>query len=406
MAKTKLEKLKEKVKKAPRNPGVYIWRNKKRAPIYIGRASNIKSRLSSYFSSKDRRIREMLERAQTLEWKKSDTLLEAVILEANLIKKHWPKYNVQEKDDKSFIYLVILKGEFPKPILVRGRELEKYTGSKEGNKSMEVFGPYKSYRLLRTALELVRPVFPYSSCKAGSTKPCFHYQIGLCPGVCIDKADKEEYKRNIKNLILFFRGDKKRLFKKLKKENPAAIKALEQVNDTALLSQSSSLLSRSSDLAKFRIEGYDISHLSGSEPVGAMVVFENSEKDPSQYRLFKIRSTAQTQDDLGMLKEMIERRLKHKEWPMADIIFIDGGLNQVRAAASVLKMFQIFLPVVGLSKAGRHSASAASEDKMVILGAKKIGKELLLANKKLFQQVRDEAHRFAIAFQRRRRRLK
>lgn len=414
MAISTLDRLKKKQKTAPNKPGVYLWRNAKKQPIYIGRASSLKNRLQGYFNSKDSRIQEMVKTARSLDWQETNTLLEAVILEANLIKKHWPKYNVRDKDDKSFVYLAILKGDFPKPIIIRGRELEKYKGKKATDKTMELFGPFKSYRLLKTVLEIIRPIFPYSTCRSiaeipasrrDKPKPCFHYQIGLCPGVCINKADKKEYKKNINNLILFFKGDKKRLLAQLKKDNLSAsggseaITALEHVRDTALLSQSNSLLSKPSDLEKFRIEGYDISHMAGKNPVGAMVVFENGGANSSEYRIFKIKGE-NTQSDTDMLKEVLERRLKHKEWEMPDIIFIDGGLAQVRAAKNVLDAFGSSaswrMPVVGLSKAGKHSASSAKDDKLVILNAKKVGKDILVSSKKLFQQVRDEAHRFAI----------
>ncbi|MDP3880752.1 MAG: GIY-YIG nuclease family protein [bacterium] len=433
MAISTLDRLKQKQKSAPNKPGVYLWRNKKKQAIYIGRASSLKNRLQSYFNSKDRRIREMVGSARSLEWQETDTLLEAVILEANLIKKHWPKYNVQEKDDKSFIYLAITKEDFPKPIIIRGRELEKYGNPtrpplklRGGREGLKIFGPFKSYRLLKTVLEIIRPIFPFSTCRSVAEiptsrrdkpiyrnsaelrympKPCFHYQIGLCPGVCINKADKKDYKSNIRNLILFFRGDKKRLLAKLKKENLSGsggadkIKALQHVSDVALLAKSDSLLSKISDLEKFRIEGYDISHLSGKNPVAAMVVFENGEANPNQYRIFKIKGE-KTQSDTDMLKEVLERRLKHKEWEMPDIVFIDGGLAQVRTAKNVLNMFGMHLPIVGLSKAGKHSKSSAKDDKLVILNAKKVGKDILVSSKKLFQQVRDEAHRFSINFQR------
>lgn len=280
---------------------------------------------------------------------------------------------------------------------------------------MGVFGPYQSYYLLRKALEIVRRIFPYSNCKPGQLKPCFHSQIGLCPGVCVGAVDAETYHSNIRNLILFFRGDKKQLLKKLQKENPDAIKALKQVRDTALLADSDVLL-RGNQLTERRIEGYDISHSGGKQPVGSMVVFENGEADTSQYRLFNIRGhngsptspkatrggMTQSFDDLKMLEEVIERRLRHSEWPLPQIVFIDGGANQVRRANAVLKKGGINLPVVGLSKAGKHAASAAAEDKLIVANVKKAGRELIVASRNLFQQVRNEAHRFAISAQRRR----
>jgi excinuclease ABC subunit C len=132
-----------------------------------------------------------------------------------------------------------------------------------------------------------------------------------------------------------------------------------------------------------------------------MVVFENGEADPSQYRLFNIKE-ADSQDDLAMLQEVLERRLKHDEWPLPQIVFVDGGANQVKRVNAVLKQHNLILPVVGLSKAGQHAASSASQDKFVVANAKKAGKELITASRNLFQQVRNEAHRFSINARRKR----
>jgi excinuclease UvrABC nuclease subunit len=393
------EKLRSIAKKFPNTPGVYFWRNEKGQPIYIGRAGSLKKRIANYFTSKvDPRIREMTEAAHTLDFETTDTLLEAIVLEANLIKQHWPKYNILEKDGKSFIYLVVTDEEFPRLLFVRGRELQRYETGKI--KTLAIFGPYQSYYLLRKALEIVRKIFPYSNCKPGQLKPCFHNQIGLCPGVCVGLVDAKAYHDNIRNIILFFRGDKKALLKKLQRDNPDAIKALRQVRDTALLADSDVLL-RGNQLTDRRIEGYDISHSGGKNPVGAMVVFENGEADPGQYRLFNIKE-ADTQDDLAMLEEVIERRLRHSEWPLPQIVFVDGGASQVKRVNTIFKKYGHLLPIVGLSKAGKHAASAASGDKFVIANVKKTGKELILASRNLFQQVRNESHRFAIRAQRQR----
>lgn len=391
-------------KKFPNSPGVYFFLDKNRKSIYIGRAGSLKKRIASYFRTKDLRIQEMVQSAKGLKFKKTSTLLEAIILEANLIKKYWPKYNVQEKDNKSFDYLVILKGKYPKVLMVRGREIEKY-----GAMNAKIFGPYQSFKLLKTALSLVRRIFPFGKCVPNQGKACFDYQIGLCPGICIGAISQKEYKKNIDNLTLFFSGQKKRLLKNLKKQNPGKIKALEHINDVSLLQGSERVLSQNQGGVYGRVEGYDISHLSGKNPVGAMVVFEGGEKNPAQYRLFKIKNFTtdavvnmwRNYNDLAMLKEVLERRLKHKEWVFPNIVFVDGGLSQVGAARDVLRKSNLFIPVVGLAKIGGHSASAYLSDKLIITNIKKSNRDLLIASKKIFQAVRNEAHRFAIAFNRR-----
>ncbi|MHB9020042.1 MAG: GIY-YIG nuclease family protein [Minisyncoccota bacterium] len=398
MAISTLEKIHKISKTFPNSPGVYFFLDKKRKPIYIGRAGSLKKRITSYFRTKDLRIGEMVRSAKGLKFEKTKTLLEAIILEANLIKKYWPKYNIVDKDNKSFDYLVITKEKYPKVLMVRGRELEKYGAGRS-----RIFGPYQSFRLLRTALSLVRRIFPFGKCTPDQGKPCFDNQIGLCPGICVGAISQKEYKRNIDNLILFFSGQKKRLFKVLKKRNPEKIQALEHINDVSLLQGSDGVLSRHQEGVYGRIEGYDISHLSGKDPVGAMVVFEGGEKNPAQYRLFKIKNLKEGKNynDIGMLKEVLERRLNHKEWVFPDIIFVDGGLNQVKTAKEVLSKRNVFVPIVGLAKIGGHSASAYLEDKLIITNTKKSNKDLLIASKKIFQAVRNEAHRVGIGFNRR-----
>lgn len=393
-----LEKIKKISKTFPNSPGVYFFLNKNKKPIYIGRAGSLKKRIASYFRTKDPRIGEMVQLAKGLKFEKTKTLLEAIILEANLIKRYWPKYNVQEKDDKSFDYLVITKDRFPKVLTVRGRELQKY-----GAGTSKIFGPYQSYRLLRIALGLVRKIFPFGKCTPGQGKPCFDHQIGLCPGICVGVINQKEYKKNIDNIALFFSGQKKRLLKNLKKDNPEKIKALEHINDVSLLQGPENVSGQDRNGVYGRIEGYDISHLSGKDPVGAMVVFEGGERNPAQYRLFKIRNLKEGKNysDVDMLKEILERRLNHKEWDFPSIIFVDGGLNQVRAAKGVLNKRNIFVPIVGLAKIGGHSASAYGADKLIIANTKRSNKDLLIASKKIFQAVRNEAHRSAISFNRR-----
>jgi len=402
-------------KKFPNSPGVYFFLDKNKKPIYIGRAGSLKKRIASYFRTRDPRILEMVQSAKGLKFQKTQTLLEAIILEANLIKKYWPKYNIKDKDNKSFNYLVILKGDYPKILIVRGRELEKYLpvrshATERGALNTKIFGPYQSFRILKTALDLIRKIFPFSKCRPNQGKPCFDYQIGLCPGICTGAITQKEYKKNIDNITLFFSGQKKRLIAKLKKNNspaggPEKIDALKHINDVSLLQDSDKIygLNKIAGGVYGRIEGYDISHLSGKNPVGAMVVFEGGEKNPSQYRLFKIKNLKEGKNygDVDMLREVLERRLNHKEWSFPDIIFVDGGLNQVRVIKEVLAQKNIFIPIVGLAKIGGHSASAYMADKMIIANTKKNNKDLLISSKKIFQAVRNEAHRFAIGFNRR-----
>ena len=399
-------KLIDQAKKLPLSPGVYFFLNKKNEILYIGRAVFLRKRVLNYFQKNiDSRVAEMIRSASNIKFKKTGTLLEAVILEANLIKKHWPKYNVKEKDNRSFIYIVIPKTDYPKPIIVRGRELEKFPSA-----TAKIFGPYQSLSLVKSALKIIRKIFPYSTClpakalaKAGrpfSGQPCFYYQIGLCPGLCIGAISKKEYQKNIKNIILLLSGQKNKLIKDLRKENPEKAGALKHIQDVALIAEVEKGWADVQNQGLKRIEAYDISHLSGKETYGSMAVFSGSEPEKSQYRLFKIK-TALPSDDLRALEEMVLRRLKHKEWTLPDLILIDGGSPQINWISDVLKSRRLNIPLVGLAK----SASRRSGDKLVFPPkTKKSFKELADSIKGILLKSRDEAHRFALKSSRRSRR--
>lgn len=375
--------LKDQAKQFPLTPGVYTYKDKNGVVLYVGRATSLRRRVLQYFRKDiDPRIGEMVSLAETVIYRPTDTVLEAIILEANMIKEYWPKYNILDKDHKSFIFLVIPKTDFPKPIIIRGRELKNFPVPAD-----RVFGPYPSYTALRTVLKIARRIFPYSNCqplsdKHPTGKACFDYQIGLCPGICIGAISKKEYQKNITNLLMLFRGEKTKLVKKLSKENPEAAIHLKHIQDVSLISREDLDVSGHFN----RIEGYDISHFAGKEVYGSMVVFTSGEPDSSQYRLFKIQTA--TNNDLEALKEMLERRLKHTEWPQPDLILIDGGKPQVEYLASTMERFRVKAPWLGLSKLnGDHLVFPA--------GTKNVFKDLAETIKRTLQQVRDEAHRFA-----------
>ncbi|MDD5749583.1 MAG: GIY-YIG nuclease family protein [Patescibacteria group bacterium] len=370
--------MKNKIKNFPDTPGVYRFLDKKRGVLYIGRAGSLKKRISQYFRKDlEPRIEEMVTQANDIKYEKTETILDSVILEANLIKKFWPKYNVRDRDDRSFIYIVIAKGDYPYPFIVRGRQLKKFPKSKA-----YIFGPYQAQHLLRGALRIIRRLFPYSTCRPKQGRPCFDYQIGLCPGICVGEVSRAKYKNNIKNIILLLQGDKKRLVKKLAKENPDLIASLKHISDASLISRDDFGMAGLS-----RIEGYDISHLAGKEPYGSMVVFSNGQADKSQYRLFKIKS-APAADDLRALVEVLTRRFNHHEWPQPDIIMLDGGRPQVDFVDNFFKLKNIRVPIVGISK--------LAGDKLVYTrGADKQFKQLTDSIKNILLQSREEAHRFS-----------
>lgn len=379
-------KNKEFLKDLPKAPGVYIFKNKKGEIIYVGRASSLRTRVSSYFVIRNLELRrpaeQLISDVVSVSYEKTANLLEAAILENNLIKKYWPKYNIKEKDNRSFVYLFFdMKSDFPKPLVVRARDLSKYASRGE------IVGPYQSQHLLKKILLVARQLFPYSTCLPVGRpanplpgKPCFHYQIGLCPGVCVGEISPVAYKKNVKGLISFLRADFPKTGRK-------------RVNDLALFPEAPSV---KNNFVSGRIEGYDISFFNRSDIYASMVVFDNGKPFKTGYRLFKIK-TAQKGDDISALKETLERRLRHKEWPYPRLIVVDGGRAQVNILENVLKKAGFSIITLGISKAGQHSQSRASEDKLVFRAdLKKSLRDLLASQKKLFQRVRNEAHRFAI----------
>ncbi len=388
----------------PDKPGVYFFLNKRKI-IYIGKATSLRSRTRSYFSPDLIKTRgvitvDMVAKADSLKWEETDSVLEALILEANLIKKYKPYHNIREKDDKSFNFVVITREETPKVLVIRERNLK--TSLVEKLKSVKFqarYGPFTNGMQLREAMKIIRQIFPYID--AQSAKPDsfeFYRQIGLAPEVGTEEA-KEAYDRNIKNLKLFFQGKKKKVVLNFKKEmnlyaknrefeRAAEMKrrifALTHVNDVALLKNDTS--SARISAGHTRIEAYDIAHMSGKNMVGVMTVVENGEAIKSEYRMFKIRTQSNT-NDTGALKEVLERRFNHPEWPMPSLVVVDGGVAQINAAKGALADQGLNIPVVSVLKDERHKPKDILGDEIY---AKEYKSSILLAN--------SEAHRFGISY--------
>lgn len=438
-------------KNLPKTPGVYIMKNAKGEILYIGKAVNLKRRVSSYFlRAHDYRIEKLVSLIKKIDYQKTDTGLEALILESKLIKKHQPPFNVLEKDDKSFLYVEITKEKFPRVLLVRGKDklnqsissnlkpsargarLSDRQGSSSGGKTYNLYyGPFTSSSALREALKIIRRIFPYSTHDSKTLlakpytpypKPCFDFSIGQCPGTCIGAVSQKDYAKTIRNIKLFFSGKKHQILKSLEKEMKQASKelefekaekirrqifALKHIEDTAFISEDSYLKPNTYNLKpSFRIEGYDISNLSGTSAVGSMVVFVNGKPDKNEYRKFKIK-TVKGPDDTGMLKEVLSRRFEHKDWSFPNLILVDGGRGQINAAKLVLAEAKIKIPVVGIAKGPKRNKNefVGGYQKPFLLSThltndRQINgiKPKTQISKKVLIQVRDEAHRFAISY--------
>jgi len=414
----------------PDKPGVYFFLHDKDI-LYIGKATSLKDRVRSYFSKDliDTRgplLLDMVFKADIIKHTETDTVLEALILEASLIKKHQPYYNTKEKDDKSFNYVCITKEELPRIFIVRGKNLIKENYSK-------VYGPFPNGGQLRIALELVRRIFPFLDEKS-KVKGVYEFyrQIKLAP------EQKEILLKNIKNIQLFFEGKKKSILKSLQKEMKVYAKqkefekageikrqifALNHINDIALIKEEKNLgnlfLSgpRSPSLRSarpfqkqiseiFRLEAYDVAHMSGKNMVGVMTVIdlpagrqEMGEINKSEYKKFKIR-TQDNANDTGALTEVLERRFAHTEWSTPNLVVVDGGRAQINSAEKVLKRLNLNIPVVSVLKDERHKPkNILSSPRSDLKGSRgPTSKELARKYEREILLVNSEAHRFAINY--------
>lgn len=395
----------------PDSPGVYFFLDATRAILYIGKATSLRSRVRSYFASdiKEKRselIMNMVAEAATVEVTETDSVLEALILETNLIRSHKPRYNTRSKDDKSYNHLVITAEEWPRVLVVRGKDLTEQFAD---GAIKHHFGPFPSSSLLREALKIVRKLFQFydttepvgqERTKLAKGKVDFNRQIGLYP----NHTDKAVYDRTIRHLKLFFDGKKQQIMAELTKDMMRAAKAehfeeaahmkrqlfaLEHIQDIALI-KADRAAARLGTL--LRIEAYDIAHLDGKDMVGVMTVIEGSEPQKHEYRRFKIKSLSDANDPAA-LREVLTRRFTHTEWPLPQIIVVDGNEVQMRTAEACVAAAGHLIPVVAVVKDEHHKASR-------VLGTPALVEthtlEILHANA--------EAHRFAITYFRHRQR--
>lgn len=400
---------KEQVKfsKIPDSPGVYFFLGEHKKIIYIGKATSLRNRVRSYFSAdiEEKRsllIGKMVEEAKEISFTKTDSVLEALILETNLIQSHKPHYNTKSKDDKSYNHLIITNEEWPRVLLVRERDLvEKF----QEDEIKYTFGPFTSSSLLREALKIIRRLFKYydtkipvgkEKSKLSRGKIDFNRQIGLYP----EEGNRKEYLKTIRQLKLFFQGKKQQIIKELEKEMMSLAKkemfeeagrvkrkifALKHIEDISLIKDEY----RTPQTFKGeRIEAYDVAHLQGKSMVGVMTVVIGGDAVKSEYRKFKLR-TVHKPNDPAALKEILERRLKHSEWPTPKLIVVDGNEIQKNVAEKILKENNLKIIVAAVTKDDRHRVKNIIAPEPL---KTKLNYSILLANA--------EAHRFAINYYR------
>lgn len=465
MIEQKIQKL---LSKLPHAPGVYFFYGPQKALLYIGKATDLRSRVSSYFrqptGSYQRLIEAFIDQVSDIKWQATDSTLEALILESNLISQAQPKYNVEAKDDKTLLGIYITDENFPRVFPAR------ITNKKLPNG--EFFGPYTYSQKVRQALKILRRIFPWCNenhtlrqDQGKSGRPCLYYHLNLCPGTCANAIEQKDYQQIIKNLKLFLKGRKKQLIRETNKHMIQAAKAhnfeqaarlrdqlsaLEHIHDIALqLHDDLAQLTRQQPW-RLRIEGYDISNLSGQWAVGSMVTFIDGRPAKDFYRRFKIK-TVQGVDDVGMMKEVIKRRLTHAlglvnshtaarnsqqiqnsnnlsskrfefenstldivsdfacppkprqrrgfrisdfkdDWPLPDLMLIDGGLGHYTAVQGILDKDKVPIPLLAIAKGQKRQKSDLYGGDLIVKKYRSLLPILI--------QIRDEAHRFAIAHHR------
>ncbi len=422
--------LRDKVKALPKEPGVYKFRDEVGRIVYVGKAKNLKNRVGSYFSSTiplGSKTKLLVDSVRDLEVIPVQSELEALLLEAKLIKTYKPRYNISLKDDKSYKYIVILNSKMDGinfPIVTTARKLEKSV--------KYYYGPFPDGGKVNEVIRSVRKVIPFRDCsptkfqkykKTGS--PCLYGHLGLCSSPCVNFADNKKYLRDITLLKRFLSGDAVSFQKSLSSLMQVASRKqnyelaayyrdkLEKYSyvtqgfrDVSNYIQNPNLVADTrtqalSELGKnleiitkhlIRIECYDISNISGKDATASMVVAIEGKLRSDQYKRFKIR-TKDTPDDFLMIKEVIRRRFTHKTseigWSWPDLLVIDGGKGQVSSVLGVLSELSIEIPVVGLAKRFERLVYFQNGD------YKEIDLERSNEGLKLIQALRDEAHRFA-----------
>ena len=431
------DKLKKKLADLPKNPGVYFHKDTKGEIIYVGKAARLNSRVRQYFQasrSRDPKTEALVREIADIDWMVVESELEALFLEAEMIRRYMPRFNILLRDDKAMSYIRIdYDSEYPTVSTTR-RPLDD---------GARYFGPYSSTTTIRQALKLLRRVFPFATRRIpGQKRATLHYHLGLDPGLEEGRTSLEEYRANLRRLIAVIEGKRRTIEKDLEKEMRRAAKAKEferaaQLRNQLLNLQSISqqvifsdkeFLDISKDhalnelvnlltLAKFprRIEGYDISHQQGTDVVASMVVFTNGVSDKSEYRKFKTKINHN--NDFYNMNETLKRRLSDKNikaWGKPDLVLIDGGKGQLDAAIKARDEAGCStIPFIGLAKREEQIVMQKGKSHVVLNdsllnnlgGFSSESDDFVLVNLphntnlvKLLQRIRDESHRFAVSY--------
>lgn len=407
-------------------PGVYWFLSNEGEVLYVGKAKKLRNRVHSYtqVGRLAGRLQQLVTTAQKLKFQVLESELEALLVEAELIRTHQPKFNILLKDDKTPLYIQITDDDFPRVITLRKKEVVK------NNPKGTILGPFPSAFKTKEVLKIVRQIFKWCQNPSGG-RACFYRHLDLCSGACINEISKQDYQTHLKNLALFLKGKKKQVVLNLEKEMLKEARQenfekaqvykdqIDLIREVTARPLSPDLVLPQLQLTKNleglvllrkilqdhlgipktwpleRIEGYDVSNIQGTNPTVSMVTFIEAQPDVSEYKLFNIK-TLQTPNDFAMLKEALTRRQNHPEWGRPNLVMIDGGRGQVR---SVLEIWDWQLPVIGLEKNPDRLVLPIRVEKKPNQKPKIEWKILKLKpnhpSLNLLQQVRDESHRFA-----------
>ncbi len=438
--------LKSTYKKLPEKAGVYIYSDKDSNILYVGKANNLKSRVSSYFLNNSllgEKTRLLVSQIEKIKITIVESELEALLLEAFYIKKYKPKYNIRLNDDKSYVQIGIsIKDKYPVVQLARRGQ----------DKNSIYFGPYPNSSAVKLVLKTIRKVFPFVSAPNHPKRICLYNHLGLCPCPPIfDSIElKTQYRKNINGIIRILEGQSQKVLKELEKQRKiqsenenyeeaneinkkiSALKIITEphhlpfeyhvnpnlrtdIREQEMRELMQVLNAHDLDLKNVnRIECYDISNIQGTRAVGSMVVFTNGEKDSSQYRKFKIKIDGKP-NDFAMMEEVIKRRIGHiADWGLPDLIIVDGGKGQVTSGLKALFESKVRIPLIGLAKReetiiipqgewGMGNGESMNTTLHLLLHASPFTEVSLPRNSKalhLIMRIRDEAHRFAITYHR------
>ena len=461
------KQLQQKLKTLPRSPGVYFHKSASGEIIYIGKAAVLKNRVRQYFQSSkdfDAKTRALVAEIYDTDWIETESEIDALFLESEMIKRYMPRYNILLRDDKSQTFVRIdMKSEWPTVSFTRN----------PADDGAEYIGPFYNGFALKKALRYLRRVFPYLTRQRRPGQSTLDEDLGLSPRLSDGSA---VYKANLRKLISYIKGNRKAIAAELERDMKTAaglhdferaadlrnkLSAMRELQRRVCFGDKEFLdISKDkalADLAKLlglkdipaRIEGYDISHMSGQQVVASMVVFTNGVSDRAEYRKFKV---SEKNDDTGNIYQTIFRRLSErhlKSWGRPDLLLIDGGKGQLAAAIRARDERGVTVPIISIAKREEEllvhktgsqidttfieqmrsqlrmdimvhedgdvyvvnlhpdQRNAGSHSKNLRASTEQNRKEYSTADEsslattdivKLFQRIRDESHRFAVSY--------